>query len=52
MTSMVMAVITEKKVAAPLPAFELSDTITNPLASAKLAMDQIKYQTADSVDRA
>jgi hypothetical protein len=38
-------VTTEKKVAAPLPSAEFLETMTQPLASAKSAMDQMKNHT-------
>jgi hypothetical protein len=39
-------VITENNVAAPLPSEELRETIIQPLASAKSAIDQMKNHTA------
>lgn len=39
-----IATITPKKTAAPLPALAFYPTITNPFASAKSAIDHIKNQ--------
>lgn len=50
MPSMRIDVMTAKKVAPPLPFAEWFDTITQPLASAKSAIDQMKNQTAAMSD--
>ena len=44
MPNICKAVISPKKPAAPLPALKFLPTITNPFASAKSAMDQMKNQ--------
>lgn len=43
--NIIIEVTTEKNVAAPLSFFELLETITQPFASAKSAIDQMKNQT-------
>lgn len=51
MANMVKAVMTEKKVEAPRSALEFFYTITQPLQSAKSAIDHMKYQIIDTKDR-
>lgn len=43
-------VINPKTAAAPFPAAKLADTMVNPLASAKLAMLQIRKNTITTAD--
>lgn len=42
--------MTAKKVTPPFPSLELFETMTQPFASAKSAIDQIKNHTVDKSD--